>query len=65
MRQRLAAVGDCYPSTYTISTETTAGLVVRRGSSRGAAKSVEGKPFSAIFPGKIFGAAGDVVVTLG
>jgi hypothetical protein len=39
-------------------------LVIRGPSSTAVSKAVEGSPFSATFPGAIFGAKGDVVVTV-
>jgi hypothetical protein len=52
--------------TYKLSCDTLAALVVlvvRGPASSAASTSVERNPFSAIFPGAPFGAAGDVVVT--
>jgi hypothetical protein len=49
--------------TYKVAFDSGAGLVIRGPSTSETSTSVEGAPFSAPFPGTVFGAVGDVVVT--
>jgi hypothetical protein len=48
---------------YKVSCDAGTALVIRGPSSSAASTAVEGGPFSAIFPGAVFGAVRDVVVT--
>jgi len=49
--------------TYRVACEPGTALVIRGPSTSQTSTSVEGNPFSAVFPGTPFGARGDVVVT--
>jgi hypothetical protein len=49
---------------YTITSRTGQDLFIGRAGRFVASKKITPKPFSAFFPGKIFGARGDVVVTV-
>jgi hypothetical protein len=49
--------------TYEVCCERGADLVLRGPSAAAPSTSLEGSPFSASFPGAVFGAVGDVVVT--
>jgi hypothetical protein len=50
-------------TTYRVAGDRGAALVIEGPAGRDTPTSVEGGPFSATFPGKVFGAAGEVVVT--
>jgi hypothetical protein len=49
--------------TYGVACDAGAALVIRGPATSATARSVERSPFSATFPGRVFGASGDVVVT--
>jgi hypothetical protein len=48
---------------YKLSCDAGSALIIRSPSSCATSTAVEGSPFSAIFPGAVFGARRDVVVT--